>query len=228
MRLIDKDEHKVTCAALDDLVNFEGGEYVVNDGRAAIVKVGELNKCLLADEREFDEVVSHFGLTGEFCLFGASANAPQTVGFDAEPCVTYAYFGALPPALGGIAAIKRLGVSTFGIVAETYENKNGHYTAEHVEDIMRRKGMFGAFKDSGFAGFVGRHDDGTMGLLHVFEPFRRRGIGIELEKFSIGYVMTFGRVPLCDVYADNAVSIEMQNRLGLTPAADGFTYWFKR
>ena len=97
-----------------------------------------------------------------------------------------------------------------------------------MENILRGKGVFGAFKDSGFAGFVGRHDDGTMGLLHVFDTFRRRGMGVELEKFMIGYVMTFGRVPLCDVYTDNAVSIEMQNKLGLTAAADGYTYWFMK
>ena len=228
MRLLDKKEHAVTRAALDDLVKFEGGEYVVNDDRAAIVRVGKLNKCVLSDEREFNDTVKRLGLSGEFCLFGASKSAPKTVGFDAEPCVTYAYFGDLPPALSGCATIKRLGTSMADAVAVTYENKNGHYTAEHVRDIIKNKGVFGAFKDSGFAGFIGRHDDGTMGLLHVFEPFRKRGYGAELEKFIIGYTMTFGRVPLCDVYADNPVSLEMQHKLGLTPAADGYTYWFMR
>ena len=228
MRLIDKSEHAVTRAALDDLVRFEGGEYVVNDDRAAVVRVGELNKCLLADAREFNATVERLNLRGEFCLFGASKSAPTVIGFCAEPCITYAYFGALPQPLSGIATIKRLGTSMADAVAATYENKNGHYTSEHVRDIIINKGVFGAFKDSGFAGFVGRHDDGTMGLLHVFEPFRKRGFGAELEKFIIGYVMTFGRVPLCDVYADNPVSLDMQSKLGLTPAADGYTYWFKR
>ena len=132
MRILDKSEHAVTRAALDDLVKFEGGEYVVNDDRAAVVRVGELNKCLLADEREFNSTVEKLGLSGEFCLFGASKDAPKVVGFDAEPCITYAYFGALPPLLGGIATIKRLGTSMEDAVSEKYENKNGRYTLEHV------------------------------------------------------------------------------------------------
>ena len=129
----------------------------------------------------------------------------------------------MPPALGD-ADIRRLAPTLAGVIAARYRNKNGAFSVEHVERLMRDKGVFGAIEGGALAGFIGRHSDGNMGMLEVDERFRRRGLGEQLQRFMMNYVMTFGRVPLCDVYADNEPSVRLQKKSGMTPAP-AYTFW---
>ena len=51
----------------------------------------------------------------------------------------------------------------------------------YVTERLRAGVMIGAFVDGRLAGFAGIHSEGSMGMLEVFEPFRRQGIGYALE-----------------------------------------------
>ena len=42
--------------------------------------------------------------------------------------------------------------------------------------------IFGAFVDGELAGFIGRHDEGSVGMLFVFPQFRRLGVAEALER----------------------------------------------
>ena len=154
------------------------------------------------------------------CMLGA----PE--GLAPDPCFTYAYLEPMPPlsTLPSGVEIKRHSPSLAETVLNAYHNPGGGYTVERIAAIMRDKGVFGAIANGKLAGFIGRHRDGSMGMLEVFEPYRRRGIAIALEKFLITYVMTFGRTPFCDVYCDNPASIALQGKLGLRKGC-GYTYW---
>lgn len=55
-----------------------------------------------------------------------------------------------------------------------------------------------------------------MGLLEVFEPFRRHGFGAQLETFMIGQMLSEGFTPYADVFADNGNSLSLQRKLGMT------------
>ena len=61
-------------------------------------------------------------------------------------------------------------------------------------------------------------------MLTVLDGFRRRGFGEALECAMITLVMLEGRVPICDVYEDNAPSVALQKKLGMTEAR-GYTFW---
>ena len=102
---------------------------------------------------------------------------------------------------------------------DAYSN-HGSYTVEDMADIMREKGVFGAIADGKLVGFIGRHDDGSMGMLEVFDSARRRGGGSALERFLSTCGMTYGRTPYCDVFTDNPGSLALQQKLGLTSGAD--------
>lgn len=65
------------------------------------------------------------------------------------------------------------------------------------------------------AGFAGTHEEGSMGMLEVFEPYRRRGIAAALEKYLINRTLEKGFTPYCQVFTDNAASIRLQEKLGL-------------
>ncbi|MCX4313532.1 MAG: GNAT family N-acetyltransferase [Clostridia bacterium] len=219
-------KYAVARAVLEDNVAFEGATVVVDDEKAAVIKCGDMHKAVFADISDFSDYADRYGLYGKLCFLGAPSDAPERVGFDAEPCTTYAYFGELPPAadIPSGVTVKRLAATLADVVLEHYHNPGGGYTVPRIAEIMRSKGVFGAIKDGRLVGFIGRHGDGSMGMLEVFDGARRMGLGGALERFMINYVMTFGRIPYCDVFEDNPASLALQEKLGLT-AGVGHTFW---
>ncbi|MCH5155461.1 MAG: GNAT family N-acetyltransferase [Clostridiales bacterium] len=219
MKLPESEKYAVLRAVIEDAVKFENASVIIDEPHAAVISMGKWYKCVFADERDYTCFREKYGLKGDVCLLGA----PKDI-YD-NPCYTYAYLNAMPPLsdTGGVE-IKRLAPSLAQTVLDAYHNGESGYTLEHMESLMREKGVFGAMADGKLAGFIGRHGDGSMGMLEVFPAFRRRGIAAMLEKFLITYVMTFGRVPKCDVYTDNVASMALQGKLGLTKGY-GYTYW---
>ena len=218
MKLLDSDKYIVERAVIEDTVRFENAEVVVDEPHASVIRSGSWYKCVFEDERDYKDY-RKYGIHGNVCLLGA----PE---MDRYGCFTFAYLNPMPPLpdVNTAVEIKRLAPSLAGTVLAAYHNGESGYTLERMEELMRDKGIFGAIVDGKLAGFIGRHGDGSMGMLEVFEPFRRRGLAARLEKFLMTYVMTFGRVPKCDVYTDNTASMALQNKLGLTRGV-GYTYW---
>ncbi len=220
MKLFDRTEYKVESAIMRDALMYEGGSIVVDDECAAVVRVSGINKCVFADAKA-SEKYADTAFKGLTCVMGVKWECPSMSGADA--CKTYAYLKPLPPDIGKFD-IRRLAPTLDAVIAEKYRNRGNGVTQAEAHELMVNKGVFGAFTDSKFAGFIGRHADGSMGMLTVFDEYRRNGYGGALERFMINYVMTFGRVPFCDVYIDNAPSVALQNAIGMTEA-DGLTFW---
>ena len=220
MKLLNNPKYAVERAAIEDLVKFEGAEVVIDEPYAAAVKMGTWYKCVFSEQSDYNCYRKKYGISGDACLLGA----PQ--GLYDDPCITFAYLNAMPPSTekSNRAEIKRLAPSLAQTVLSAYHNGESGYTLERMEYLMREKGVFGAIADGKLAGFIGRHGDGNMGMLEVFPEFRRRGLAAQLETFLITYIMTFGRVPVCDVYTDNPASLALQAKLGLTKGV-GYTYW---
>ncbi len=226
MKLLEDERYRVERAKLEDEIAHEGARMLVHDENAAAVGVGKRKVCVFRDVCDFYGYADKYGLYGDLCFLGAPENTPALLGFDAPSCKTFAYFRAMPPSveLPKGVTIKRLAPSLAGTVAAAYTNRSGGYYEARMQNVMRGHGVFGAISDGKLAGFIGRHDDGSMGMLEVFEPFRRKGIGGALVRFLINYIMTFGRIPVCDVYEDNMSGILLQNKLGLTPS-QGHAFW---
>lgn len=75
-----------------------------------------------------------------------------------------------------------------------------------------------------FVGFIGKHPEGSMGLLQVFPEYRRRGYGEELESFMINRFLDEGRIPYAHIIDDNRKSMNLQKKLGYD-VADEKIYW---
>lgn len=226
MKLLDREEYSVIRAVLFDAIDHENGELVTSDEHGAAVKIGDWYKCAFDGVKSLVEFSNDSGIKQNLCVLGLPLDAADILGVDSTPCKTFAYTKALPPAFEGLS-VKRLAHTLSAFVADKYDCRGHKATAEEMEKTLRGKGVFGAFIDSKLAGFIGRHSDGSMGMLTVFDEYKRRGIGAGLEKFLINYVMTFGRTPYCDVYVDNAPSLALQEKLGLTPAL-GYTFWIDK
>nr|WP_296472737.1 GNAT family N-acetyltransferase [uncultured Acetatifactor sp.] len=87
--------------------------------------------------------------------------------------------------------------------------------------------MYGAFLEGRQVGFVGIHDEGSLGMLFVEEPFRGRGIGASLEAYVVNHMLEKGWTPYGHVAAGNASSERLQERLGFYKAEKKF-WWLEK
>ena len=84
--------------------------------------------------------------------------------------------------------------------------------------------VYGGFIDGKIAAMIGRHIQGSMGLLVVKEEYRRRGFGELMEKFLINNLLEKGLTPYCQVIEGNTASLNLQRKLGLD-LSENMLYW---
>lgn len=93
-----------------------------------------------------------------------------------------------------------------------------HYHAFSDPDYIRRRlaagVMHGAFQNGELAGFIGMHAEGSVGMLEVFPPYRRRGIAAGLMAFQANWVLGRGWVPFSQIWEGNEASFALHRRLG--------------
>ena len=94
----------------------------------------------------------------------------------------------------------------------------------YVKERLGAGVVIGAFVDGELAGFTGIHSEGAMGMLEVFEPFRRRGIAYALEICQINRELAKGHTPYAQIFSDNEKSLALQKKTGLK-ISGGRVYW---
>lgn len=85
----------------------------------------------------------------------------------------------------------------------------------YVKDRIENKCVFGAFVDDVLAGFIGIHDDSSMGMLYIDETYRRRGLAAALESYLINLQRDRGYIPYAHIVKGNEASVRLQESLGL-------------
>ena len=106
-----------------------------------------------------------------------------------------------------------------------------HYSHADDEDYQlerfRSGVMFGAFVDGDLTGFIGTHDERSIGLLYVLPDYRRLGLAFALEAVMTNHLLSIGRLPFCQVHLQNEPSLALQRKLGFT-VSDQPIYWLER
>jgi tRNA (guanine37-N1)-methyltransferase len=115
------------------------------------------------------------------------------------------------------------------VLGSTYEEtvlNNYHLidSPEYIYERIESGEMFGAFLGKNLLGFIGFHEEGSMGLLHVMPEYRRMGVGEVLESFLINFQLQKGWTPFCQIFSDNEASLHLQNKLGLE-IEEKHLYW---
>lgn len=87
-----------------------------------------------------------------------------------------------------------------------------------------RRGMLGAFVAGEPAGFVSFHDEGTIGMLEVLPQYRRRGLGEVLLRAAVRLALERGQYAFGQVRVENAPSLALQRKVGMTVSKD-ILYW---
>ncbi len=90
--------------------------------------------------------------------------------------------------------------------------------------LIERRELYGAFKANALLGFMGRHAEGTLGLLEVLPQYRRQGVATLLQSFMTNLELSRGHIPYGQVFLDNGPSLALQQRLGFQPSK-GTLFW---
>ena len=102
---------------------------------------------------------------------------------------------------------------------ETTEERKAEVIAE-VRERFLAKAMFGAYiraedGTEAFAGFIGKHEEGSVGMLTVLPEYRGQKIALALESYMINRELEQGFTPYGQVCEDNTASIKLQQKVGL-------------
>lgn len=89
------------------------------------------------------------------------------------------------------------------------------------------EGMFGAFVGGACAGFIGTHDERSIGMLYVLPEYRKLGLAFALEATMTNHLLLQGRQPFCQVAIGNGASLALQRKLGYELSED-IIYWLER
>ena len=87
---------------------------------------------------------------------------------------------------------------------------------EGLAHHLRRGDMLGGYVDDALVGFIGRHDEGSLGMLYVLPRFRRLGYAWQLEGHLINRVLASGERVFGQVIVGNEVSLALQRKIGMT------------
>jgi len=137
-------------------------------------------------------------------------------------CRQAAWMGETQPELSAFPGELRLmDVSWVPRVRTLY----GHDYADgdYITGVVKR-GLLGAFVDGELAGFIGTHDEGTIGLLQVLPQYRRLGVGEALYRAMICRVLDHGGYALGHIEEGNEASLALQRKVGMT-IGDHLLYW---
>ncbi len=129
---------------------------------------------------------------------------------DSMRCTQWVYEKCEPPC-AVTADISPLTQEHAALAASVYHDGGGAY----IRDRIEHGALWGVFEGDELAGFAGFHDDGSMGMLEVLPPFRRRGYAAQLEAFLIAAALKEGRTPYCHVVDGNEASLHLQRKIGL-------------
>lgn len=107
------------------------------------------------------------------------------------------------------------------IIYEHYHDDVGY---EYLRRRLEHGAIYGGFADGELCGFAGTHEEGSVGILRVFEKFRRRGFAEVLEGHVVNIVLERGEIPFTQVDPDNEASIRLQKKLGFEISKE-MLYW---
>lgn len=192
--LLDKGGEVSHCSEKGIIVSYEGLSSVVcfSGWQEMTPFIEDLNLVCVHDEGLRNWLISHRGYKNE------------------EGCRSFSWWQGRPAAPEG--DFRTLDVSFLDRISSVYSLADEKELASDLE----KGNVFGLFIKGELAGFIGFHPEGSMGMLHVFDAYRRQGLGEKLERYDILTALSRNMIPYCHVFFSNAASLALQRKLGLS------------
>jgi len=110
---------------------------------------------------------------------------------------------------------------------KVYQHYSAHVDLDYLKRRLLAGVMYGGFVAGELCGFVGTHEEGGIGLLEVFEKYRMRGYGAELESHLINLLLDHGEIPYAQIMEGNVASYVLHEKLGFDITREKL-YWLKK
>jgi len=149
----------------------------------------------------------------------------QRFGFDRHTrCIASAYYGApLPQSSRTDLSVQPLTPQWVDLVSANYHLDGPDYIRTRIDAGE----MWGAFRDNNLLGFIGLHEEGSMGMLDVFDQYRRHGIAEYLMIDLANRMLAQGHTPHDHIIVGNLASESLQRKLGFSISTRTLT-WMSR
>lgn len=138
------------------------------------------------------------------------------------PCHQAAWLSGTPvPPPPGDHDIRLLTEADLPFVKEHYDN------ISHETYLLERlkAGMLGIYVNNELAGFIGTHEEGTIGLLEILPAYRRRGLALALEGAMMRRQQSLGRIPYAQIKQGNEASLQLHQKLGMAVTPEASVLW---
>ena len=94
----------------------------------------------------------------------------------------------------------------------------------YVRERIRNGPSVAIYEDGKAVAWALTHLDGSMGMFHVLEEYRRRGYGSSINSALTELIISQGRTPFCHIADGNVASISLVEKAGLL--LRGHYYYF--
>ena len=118
-------------------------------------------------------------------------------------------------------AIRPLDVSHIKTIIANYEIDIGK---KYILDRIECRELFGGFIDNSLVGFIGIHAEGSIGMLKVFDNYKRKGYGEALSRYMVNHQLCNDVVPYEQIGINNTASLLLAQKLGFTISTEK-VYW---
>ena len=136
------------------------------------------------------------------------------------PCWQAVYEKKTPVPVQTELTIRHPDAADYPKVAESYHIGD----EDELRKDFARPDFLGGYLGGELVAYAGVHSEGSMGMLHVFPEFRRRGYAEAIYGTLINRQLEQGRVPYAQIIVGNEPSLCLQRKLGFTLSRD-LLYW---
>lgn len=109
-----------------------------------------------------------------------------------------------------------------------YEEVKQNYSTELEDEYLRKQlqqpYFYGAYIARKLVGFIGLHEEMSIGFLEVFPNYQGKGIALYLESYLMERLLNDGIVPYAQIKVGNEPSLKLHQKLGFT-IGDKKIYW---
>ena len=152
---------------------------------------------------------------GTTCVCGKRALAREVArafGGRERACHVVVWRGGEPPT-DPSRDIRVLTPAYAGVVRERYAHPE-YLAPGELEAALEAGKFLGGFEAGRIVGFVGEHEEGSMGMLEVFEGHRREGWGTALAAAKVAAHLAAGELPWAEVWPENDASLALERAMG--------------
>ena len=128
-----------------------------------------------------------------------------------------------PPEITGVENIQLLTEEHLEEVNKNYSVKVGK---KYLEGRIAAGELYGAFIDNTLVGFIGLHEEGSIGILEVLKDYRRQGVAQDLIAHMINVQHAQGHIPYGQFSVENTASMALLEKTGfILSGEDELIYW---